>query len=113
MHIHSSNLKELEMTDFRKIDLTIASTRGDTIHSVGFNVLITDWENMKVGLKKLDPNTLEFREEDLPRGNPPCDGWRFVWVVMTKDTPLNVLLYLGSLSEKSYPAIQLLPREYP
>lgn len=49
------------MTDFRKIDLTVASTRGDAIHSVGFNVPITNWSDMKMKLRELDPNTLEFR----------------------------------------------------
>ena len=101
------------MTDFRKINLTVVSTRGDTVHSVGFNVLTIDWKDMKAKLKELDPKTLKFREEDLPRGNPLSNQWRFVWVIMTKDTPLSVLLYLGSLSERSYPAIQLLHGEYP
>ncbi len=101
------------MTTFTRIDLTVASTSGGAVHSVGFNVLATDWGYLKTKLQELDPNTLKFREENRPRGKPPCDGWRFVWISMTKNTPLSVLLFLGSLDKKGYPAIQLLPREYP
>jgi hypothetical protein len=100
------------MTDFLKIDLTVVSTVGGMFHSVGFDVLVTDWSGMKTKLMELYP-TLKIREENHPRGNHSDGQWKFVWVVMTKKTPLGVVLYLGNLSEMSCPAIQLLPGEYP
>lgn len=105
------------MTDFTKVHLTVASTGGGTFHSVGFDVRSTEWqEEIKKGLEARDSDsTLRFREEEHPRDKDLNDQWIFVWVVMTDETPLSVLLYLGSLSQDTSRSfdIRFRPQEFP
>ena len=103
------------MTDFNRITLTVASTQGGQCHSVGFDVLTKNWPEFKAGLTARDSNkTLVFREENEPRNTRLGSKYRWIWVTMTAETPLIVLLYLAELSRDSRnTTIRVSPDEYP
>lgn len=106
------------MTDFTKIDLTVASTRMGQFHSVGFDVQREDWPAIKKELEAHDPHkTVKLHEEQGPRNkyiNRMLSGdYMWVWVVMTAETPITVLLCLAELSRDPLPTIHPLPNQYP
>ncbi len=102
------------MTDFTRLDLTVASTRGGAYHSVGFDVRSADWEEMKRNLQSIDVDkTLKFREEAAPRDKALGDKWIWVWVRMNDKTSIRVLMYLAKLAGGPVPEIKFRPNEYP
>lgn len=104
------------MTDFTKFNLTVASTRGSTLHSVGFNITANLWQQVVKGdLEKLDTlDTLRFREEDEPRGNGPVESdMIWVWVVMNSNTPVSIMLYLADLFVSSPKDVEHIQTAYP
>lgn len=106
--------QETIVTDFSKIDLTVASTRGGRFHCIVFDVRSEDWPDIRAGLMARDPaKTLKFREEGGPRDSELTDDYRWVWVVMTVGTPLGVLIHLTEFSRSPFHIIRFRPTEYP
>ena len=102
------------MTDFTTINLSVASTRAGAFHSVGFDVSREDWPGIRAKLERLDARkTLKFREETKPRNEGVGGDYMWVWVVMTNETSVSILLELGKFADGPVPEIKLKRYEYP
>lgn len=102
------------MTDFTRLNMTVASTRGGTYRSIGFDARRADWEAIKRNLQSVDADkTVEFREEKSPRDDTLGDGWMWVWLTMNDKTPIRILLELAELGNGPASEIKFRPNEYP
>lgn len=101
------------MTNFYRMEMTIASTRGDNFHHVGFDVQREEWPKIRQALLDRDTSkSLTFREETSPRDCSLGKKWKWVWVVMNDQTPLSVLMAL-MMAAGEPAAIKFRPNEYP
>lgn len=102
------------MTDFTHVNLRVASTKAGGFHSVGFDVRKDYWSHVKASLEELDTgHTIHFREETAPRQAERGSGYMWVWVGMTNQTSVSVLVELGKLSSGQIPEIHLKGDEFP
>ncbi len=98
------------MTDFAHIDLTVASTRGDSIHNAGFHI---QGENNLSELREIvgrHDSNIQLRVEDA-RMWTLDKSVKWVWIRLNDNTPGALLRELSQAVKDNwlYPA----PNEYP
>lgn len=85
------------MTDFHRIELTIAETGAGKF--IGFDVERAEWDDVLDRLHKSNAGKpVHYTKGSKPRNEGLSEEWMWVWIEVRNDSPLELLLCITDMA---------------